>query len=434
LFVHQQWIYSKIVDNTKNENSKMKAILFSIGTRGDVEPFLAIAQLLKDKDCDVICVFPEQFRGTVERMGLTFKGFSKEIFDLLNGMDAKIIMGSKESIFKRIGVLIKMARVSLRLSKDSLALQHRVQMEERPDRILYHPKCNYSVVWGIANPGKTIMISPTIDPLTELGRKKIELLNKLNFWVVNTLKAVMLKIVSKQYQKDYSGTKITISLIKKAMLEKEKTFYTISPSLFPKPDNWPLHANIVGYYERNTSMDWQPDEILSQFINKNEKIIFITFGSMTNPSPKEKTQIIVDVLKRNNISAIINASWGGLEKIDEHPSNIYFTSNLPYDWLFPRIFAVVHHGGSGTTHTALKYACPCLIIPHVLDQFFWEKTISKLNLGPKGIPIRKFNEKEFEIKLLDLYNNKDYKKNAYMISERMQSEGDNNKLYKMIIE
>jgi len=411
----------------------MKVILFSIGTRGDIEPFLAIAQLLKEKNCDVICVFSEQYREIVERMGLSFKGFSKDILDLMNGNEMKMIFGNQGSILKRIRILIKMARVSLKLSKDSVTLQHRIQTEEKPDRILYHPKCNYSAVWGVGNLGKTILVNPTLDPLSDLRGDYGKFLNKITRWFVNTMKAVMLKLVSKRFKKDFSGTKITVSSIKRTMLEKEKTFYTISPSLFPKPANWPLNTSIVGYHERDTAVDWQPDEKLLLFIRKHEKIIFITFGSMSNPNPKEKTRSIVEVLKRNNIPAIINASWGGLEKTDELPDNIFFTGDLPYSWIFPKIYAVIHHGGSGTTHTALKYACPSLIIPHVLDQFFWDKTIAKLQLGPKGISIRKFNEKEFEPKVLDLYYNKDYKKNASMISRKMQSESDKNKLYEMIM-
>jgi UDP:flavonoid glycosyltransferase YjiC (YdhE family) len=184
------------------------------------------------------------------------------------------------------------------------------------------------------------------------------------------VKALMLRKFSKRYRKDYPDLKITVSSIKKAMLQKEKTLYAISPSLFPKPEYWPSSAHVVGYYERDKTIDWQPDRSLTAFLEKNEKIIFISFGSMSNAHPRETTQIIVEVLRRNNILAIINTSWGGLEKTAEASDNIYFVNNLPYDWLFPKIYAVVHHGGSGTTHTALKYGCPNLIIPHILDQFF----------------------------------------------------------------
>jgi len=416
----------------------MKAILFSIGTRGDIEPFLAIGQLLREKNWEVICVFPEQFRDTVERMGISFRGFSKEFLELLDGKEAKMFMGGKGSIFKRIGILIKMSKVGIKLSKDIIALQHRIQIEEKPDRVIYHPKCNFSIVWGMANPGKSIMLSPIpylvhpIDHLTALGGNYGRSLNRLSFWLVNSIKAVVLKKVSKKFLKDYSGLKVTVSSIKKAMLEKEKAFYAISRSLFARPSYWPSQVNVVGYYERNKTIDWQPDEKLLRFMNIHKKIVLITFGSMSNPDPGEKSRIITEVVKRNSIAAIINTSWGGLEKIEGCPDHIYFTDNVPYDWLFPQLYAVVHHGGSGTTHTAVKYACPNLVIPHTVDQFFWAKTIAGLQLGPKGISIKRLNERNFEDKLLDLVTNETYKRNSVIFSERMKTESNVEKLYEMI--
>src|SRR5476649_1349686 len=118
----------------------MKAILFSIGTRGDFEPFLAIAQLLNDKKWDVLCVFPEQFRETVESMGLSFKGFSKEFLELMDGEEAKMFMGGRGSIFKRFGILVRMSRAAIKLSKEIIALQTRILSEGNADRVIYHPK------------------------------------------------------------------------------------------------------------------------------------------------------------------------------------------------------------------------------------------------------------------------------------------------------
>ncbi len=417
----------------------MKVILFSIGTRGDIEPFLAIGQILISKKWDVLCVFPEQFRETVEEIGIPFKGFDKEFLELLDGEEAKKFMGGQGSIFRRLGYLIKMSKEGIKISKKMVALQHRIQLEESPDRIIYHPKCNYSLVWGMANPTKSIMVSPIpfmmhpIDHLTPLGRNYGKLLNRLSFWAINTIKAIVIKRISKQYCQDYSGIKITVSAIKKAMLENEKTFYTISPSLFPRPEYWPEQAQVVGYYERDKTINWQPDEDLTRFLEGHEKIVFITFGSMSNSNPKEKTRIIVDVLKKHQIPAIINTSWGGLEKIDEYPENILFVKNIPYDWIFSKMYAVIHHGGAGTTHTALKYGCPSLVVYHILDQPYWSKTISDLRLGPEGISIKKLSKEKFEFKLLDLMNNSSYKTNATMISEKLKAESNIDMLYDMII-
>ena len=271
-----------------------------------------------------------------------------------------------------------------------------------------------------------------VDHLNAVGGNNGKVVNRLSFWITITVKAIVLKIAWSRYQHDYDGLRVSVSSIKEAMLEKEKTLYTISPSLFPRPDYWPAQAKVVGYYERDKTANWTPGEELIKFLERHEKIVFITFGSMSNSNPKEKTRLIVDVLKRNKISAIINTSWGGLEETNEQVDTIHFVNNVPYDWIFPKMYAIVHHGGSGTTHTALKNACPCLVVPHILDQFYWSRALSSLQVGPEGISIKNLDEKKFEWKLLDLMNNQTYKDNATVISEKMKAESDLRDLYAMI--
>lgn len=118
--------------------------------------------------------------------------------------------------------------------------------------------------------------------------------------------------------------------------------------------------------------------------------------------------------------------------MSEPPENILFVNDIPYDWAFSRMYAIIHHGGSGTTHTALKHGCPSLVVPHILDQFYWSRTIAGLHLGPEGIPIKNLDGKTFERKLLDLMNNPSYKNNAIILSEKMKAEHDIDKLYHLI--
>jgi sterol 3beta-glucosyltransferase len=86
------------------------------------------------------------------------------------------------------------------------------------------------------------------------------------------------------------------------------------------------------------------------------------------------------------------------------------------------MYAVIHHGGSGTTHTAIKYGCASMIVPHILDQHLWNNLLSQLELGPKGMPIKKFTAKRFEEKLLDILQNPGYKENAERIGNKMKEE------------
>ena len=416
----------------------MRALLFSIGTRGDIEPFLAVAEILKAKDWEVICVFPEQFRNMVEDLGYPFHGFNKDFLELLEGAEAKNFMGGRGSVLQRISYLIKMSRQSIKLNGEMISFQHQLQELLYPDRIIYHPKCLTALLYGMAHPGKTIMLSPVpaiahpVKHLNILGRS-IPFLNVLMANVSNIAKTLMIKKFSKDFRKDYPAVKVSLSRIRREMLYKETTLYAISEALFPKPTYWPDCAKIVGYHERDKTIHWEPDEALKTFLDLHPKVVFITFGSMTNADPRRKTRIIVDVLQKQGIPAIINTSWGGLEQPATFPEHIHFVNNIPYDWIFQRVYAVVHHGGSGSTHTALKYGCPCLLIPHIIDQFMWRIIVREQQLGPDGIPIKKLQHDNFEAALLDLMNNPNYLENANKISEKMHRESDTDRYYDLIL-
>ena len=189
----------------------------------------------------------------------------------------------------------------------------------------------------------------------------------------------------------------------------------------------------MGYFERDKTLNWEPEEALTHFLQQHEKIVFISFGSMTNAKPAVITKAIVEVLEKHKIPAILNTSWGGLEKTATTADHLLFVQDLPYDWIFPRVYAAVHHGGSGTTHSALKYGCPALIIPHIVDQPYWSKTLSDLQLGPKGIPIKKLNANRFEKGILELRNNAVYRTNAAAVAAQMKAESDPETLVNSIL-
>ena len=160
---------------------------------------------------------------------------------------------------------------------------------------------------------------------------------------------------------------------------------------------WNENLKVLGFHERNKILTWNPDNELSDFFKKHSKILFITFGSMLNPEPEEKTRILLEILMRNQIPALINTASGGLVKPDKFNSElIHFVSQIPYDWIFPKVYGVIIHGGSGTTHLALKYGCATMIIPHIIDQFVWDKIIFRMGAGPKGVRINKITAKTLE--------------------------------------
>jgi UDP:flavonoid glycosyltransferase YjiC (YdhE family) len=386
----------------------MKLVLISIGTRGDMEPFLAIGEMLKEKGHQVICAFPEQFRNLVDDSSLEFSSLGSDFIDMLDSDVGKAAMGGSGSGLKKFFALIKLGKLSTEINKDLVISQHNLVEKENPDRIVYNGKAIYPIIWEVNNKKKTILLSPV--PYLHYVKNHTHvafnsnygtILNKLTYLLAN-FGLVITAQISIRWLK--LQRKITRRQIKN-VISSNKVIYTISPSLFLKPDYWNKYIKILGYQERNTIVNWRPERKLKDFLKKHERILLITFGSMTNPQPEEND-----------------------------PDIIYFVSRIPYDWIFPKIYGVIHHGGSGTTHLALKYGCATLIIPHIIDQFVWNKIISKMGAGPKGIKIGKITTGTLEPKILELVNNHSYKKKAAQIAIQIGKENFREEIYNTIIE
>ncbi len=415
----------------------MKIILTSIGTRGDIEPFLAIGKMLKEKGHQVICAFPEQFRELTESCDIEFASLGRKNDDILESDANRIVMGG--SGIKKFFAYIKLMRLaqSQEVPQEKEFKLYEIIKQEKPDRILYHSKNVYPLLWEYENRGKTIFVCPFayfhyIKGHTFFSGKNYgEFFNKLtfkfsDFGVVTATMAAKkwLQIKDKITQKEL-----------KNIIHSRKFIYTISPSLFPRPGYWESNIKVLGHQELKRKTDWKPEKKLTEFIEKHEKILFITFGSMPNPEPKQKTKIILEILERNKIPAIINTASGGLVKPDKFNSElIYFVSQISYDWIFPKMYAVIQHGGAGTTHLAIKYGCATMIIPHFMDQFVWDKITFDMGVGPKGIKISRITNKNLEPKVLELLNNRSFKENSEKIGDQMKKEDFQDELYTTIIE
>lgn len=413
----------------------MKILLISVGTRGDIEPFLAIANLLKEKDHEIVCCFPEQFRTITLEVNHHFVGLSAEFLELLDSDDGKIAMGGKAMVIRKIKAYYRLYKKSFVINKILVRQQQDLINEIKPDKVIYNIKALYPLVWSANNPEKTVLISPIpylvhyTNNHGHIGFNKNygTIINRLTYTISNYGMIKNVLSVTKKLKK------ISTKQLKRALFNS-KMIYTISPSIFSRPNYWSENVQVLGYHERNKTNAWRADNELKAFVAKHDKILFITFGSMTNENPEEKTSFFLNIVQDYGIPTIINTSLGGLIKPKDYNSDlIRFTTNIPYDWAFSKVYAVIHHGGSGTTHTALKYGCPSLIVPHIIDQFMWRNTIYDLGVGPKGIAIRKINLKNLEPLILDLYQNTVYKERANQISEQMKKENFKEELYQFII-
>lgn len=413
-------------------------MLVSIGTRGDMEPFLAVGALLKQEGHDIACAMPEQFRALVLECGFRFHSLGSEFVALIESDTGKAALGGRTSFFGKLRAYVRLAGSFKRINREMLRRQQEALRQEQPDRTVHHSKAFYPLLWSLEHPGKAILLSPVPYVLHAAPERSHVAFNRdwgptLNRATFSLARYGLVKTVLKAARHLPGQSLPKASEIRRA-LEINPTVYTISPSLFRRPEDWPPHFQVLGFYERDKTVSWRPSPELTGFLARHPKFLVVTFGSMSNPEPEEKTRIILTTLQELGIPAIVNCAGGGLvEPADYNRDLFLFVPGIPYDFIFPKTYAIVHHGGSGTVHMALKYGCASLIIPHIIDQFLWNSVLHKRGVGPRGPAVTRLNEKNFRQGVADLWENPAYREEAEEISHDMRQEDFREELLSVIL-
>jgi UDP:flavonoid glycosyltransferase YjiC (YdhE family) len=149
--------------------------------------------------------------------------------------------------------------------------------------------------------------------------------------------------------------------------------------------------------------------------------VFIGFGSMPIKNPRRTTEIILEALRQTGQRAIVHTGWAGLG-LQSLPASVFRIDYAPYDWLFPQMSMVIHHGGSGTTAFGLRAGVPSCAVPFVFDQSFWGEQIARLGAGPEPIPYKKLTVERLREAIEMGVNNPQMKQNAIELGDKIRTE------------
>ncbi|KAL1304257.1 hypothetical protein AAFC00_000671 [Neodothiora populina] len=163
--------------------------------------------------------------------------------------------------------------------------------------------------------------------------------------------------------------------------------YCWSPALIPKPKDWGNHITIAGFYMLNLATNFTPEPALKAFLDAGPPPVYIGFGSIVLDDPNGMTNLIFEAVRKTGQRALVSKGWGGFggDELDV-PESVYMLGNVPHDWLFQHVSCVVHHGGAGTTAAGIAHGRPTVIVPFFGDQPFWGSMVAKAGAGPEPIP------------------------------------------------
>lgn len=374
----------------------MKITILTTGSRGDTQPYIALGMELKRSGHSVKLAAFQNYESFVTAYGLDFfpiQGDVSRVAASLNGNDAM----QADNPLKVLLSFNKLKSYVFELQKDFF------EACRDSDIVLYHPGAAigyfaaqyFKIPSVLASP---FPMSPTRDyPALityngpRLGKRYNHLTHKIFEQILWSASASPLK---EFWKKEFGALPPGFSNPFPKQASKElPTIISCSKFIFPVPRDWPEHIHMSGYWFLDES-DWTAPADLLDFLQRGSPPVYVGFGSIGNPNlAAQTTALVVEALKRSGQRGILATGWSGMSKTENLPDSIYMLESAPHSWLFPRMAAVVHHGGAGTTAEGVRAGKPSILVPHGNDQFAWGRRIHELGVGPKPIPRKKLTAK-----------------------------------------
>ncbi|CAF1290340.1 unnamed protein product [Adineta ricciae] len=390
---------------------RLTIVILIVGTRGDVQPFIALGKELLAVGHRVRLATHEVFRSFVRENGLEFYPLAGNPADLMSFMvkNAGIIPSMSSIVAGDVGKhrhiladILKSTWLACTANDDETSLPftaeaiianppsfghiHCAEKLQIPLHMMFtmpwspttsfpHPFCNIDSSRGPT--GKINFHSyHAVEMLTWSGMRGI----------INHFRRKILGLSSLHAQE---ATSLLVA-------ESVPHTYCWSPALVSKPPDWQSHINISGFFFLDLCTTYtNPPQDLLDFLGidkdrpqdepKLPAPIYIGFGSITGHDSRRLLDVVLDALERTGHRAVLS---GLATDADQMPKNVFKIGSVPHDWLFQYVWAVCHHGGAGTTAAGLRAGKPTIVVPFFGDQFFWGNVIEKSGAGPSPLPGR----------------------------------------------
>jgi sterol 3beta-glucosyltransferase len=206
--------------------------------------------------------------------------------------------------------------------------------------------------------------------------------------------------------------------------QRNLVLYGFSPSVVPCPADWDELIKVTGYWFLDPPTQWKPPTDLVDFLQAGPPPVYIGFGSIPSSnttSAEETTRLVVSALAQAKQRGILLAGWGGLQQSDV-PDTVMMVESIPHSWLFPQMAAIVHHGGAGTTAASLRAGVPSLLIPVGIDQHFWAQRVVDLGVGAAPLPRGRLTASGLAQAILSAMDDQDMRSRAAKLGELIRAE------------
>jgi sterol 3beta-glucosyltransferase len=375
----------------------MRVLLVTVGSQGDVQPFVALSARLRGAGHEAVLAAPAMFRGLAAAGGVAFAPLDLDMTEV-----GRAIAG-------RHGLrpLFAFSRAMGRRAGGALPGAVAGATAHGPvDVVLHHPvlPIGQHLAEMLGVPAVVAALAPALVPTHEFlsaawlsggrlpGARLPPVLNRPSYRAARYLTGAWCRREIDGWRRD------ALSLSRRPGRhdpldgppggKRVNVLHAFSPHVVPRPADWPATAHITGYWLAGQDPSWSPPGRLARFLDAADPPVYLGFGSMPIDSPATLAEAITAAARETGARFIVGSSDPVLtRRLAGAGGRVLMVRQVPHDWLFPQTAAVVHHGGAGTTAAAIIAGRPQLIWPFGIDQHFWAARMADLGVAVPAGPV-----------------------------------------------
>jgi sterol 3beta-glucosyltransferase len=379
----------------------------TLGSRGDVQPYIALAQGLQSAGHRVTLATHPCMSRLVRDHGVPFAAMGPDV-DI--GAEAARIRGRSKNWMLGFMRTMRFTFTVLEQSHaDLLALCRDVDLV-----ITAHSAAGTIEADQLGVPTVSVSLFTQAIPKNDRHAPVVRrMASALAGAVIGTLTARPINRLRRKFGGAPMGkTGITSPLL---------NLIPISPLVDPPHPLWEARHHVTGYWFAAEPQGWTAEPALVEFLERSEFPVAFSLGAMSLGEAHDTAALAVEAAQRAGVQAVVQG-WDSAFADGKLPDSIYRAGSVPHTWLFQRVRAAVHHGGFGTTAAAFRAGTPAVVIPHILDQFYWGKRTHALGCGPEPIPRAKLTAEALAQALAETAQNAVWRERACRLGEGIRAE------------
>jgi sterol 3beta-glucosyltransferase len=405
----------------------MRIAVLSLGSRGDVQPLVALGAALGKRGHDVRLVTHANFAALAAGRGVAFEGVAGDFRTVLSSEDGRRLTASGRNPLAALGAMRAIARHGREWWTQLRDLSAGADLLVS-GTTTFGIAASLAELWGIP------WIQTCLQPLSPTRAFPSPMppapALRLPGWANRLHHHLATQLIWQTFRRSTDDCRREIlglgpwplaGPFARFRSEHRPVLMAFSEYVIPRPPDWDAELEVTGYWFLERLPDWAPPADLVRFLEAGPPPVYIGFGSMGVADPQATAAIVADAIVSAGCRAIIGAGWAGLRPL-RPTADIHVADELPHDWLFPQMSAIVHHCGAGTTASVLRAGAPSVPVPFMADQFFWAWRLQQLGVATAAIAHRKLTVRALATALRRSLDDSEMRARAQNLGGRIRAE------------